>query len=293
VAEPISRNASAPWIAPAGIAGARPRAGGPPTAREQLRSFMGLLERDARVQVRNIGQFIGRVVLSPLLITFVFAFLLPRIGQPLMGAGRAGYGTVLVPGLVALSILGTGVTGAALPLAMEYLRHEMDDRLLAPLPIWAIGIEKILAGAVQALLAGLIVFPIAYFVPASSVAVQVDQWWLLVAVLLLTGLVAGAVGLLLGCLVGPEQFGLLFGVLLTPLLFLGCVYYPWSLLGQFRWLQVGVLVNPLVYMSEGLRAQLTPSVPHMPAWAYFGGLVFWLVVFSLAGLRLFMRRATS
>ena len=30
-----------------------------------------------------------------------------------------------------------------------------------------------------------------------------------------------------------------------------------------RWLQIGVLVNPIVYMSEGLRAALTPTLPHM------------------------------
>ena len=54
---------------------------------------------------------------------------------------------------------------------------------------------------------------------------------------------------------------------------LGCVYYPWSALHSIHWLQIAVLANPLVYASEGLRATLTPQLPHMPAAAFLGVLV--------------------
>ena len=51
---------------------------------------------------------------------------------------------------------------------------------------------------------------------------------------------------------------MLFAVILLPATMLGCVYYPWSALQHIRWLQIAVLINPMVYMSEGLRAVLTP-----------------------------------
>ena len=50
--------------------------------------------------------------------------------------------------------------------------------------------------------------------------------------------------------------------------FLGATYYPWARLSPIPWLKVAVLVNPLVYMSEGFRMALTP-VPHMGAGAIY------------------------
>ena len=76
---------------------------------------------------------------------------------------------------------------------------------------------------------------------------------------MLASLTAGALGLTIGTSVKPQQIGLIFGVVVMPITFLGCVYYPWAALTHIRWLQIGVLVNPIVYMSEGLRAALTPS----------------------------------
>jgi ABC-2 type transport system permease protein len=79
-------------------------------------------------------------------------------------------------------------------------------------------------------------------------------------------------------------------VVVMPITFLGCVYYPWAALGpQLKWLQRGVLVNPIVYMSEGLRASLTPTA-HMPAWLILTMLSFFLVLLSWLGIKGFLRR---
>ena len=95
-------------------------------------------------------------------------------------------------------------------------------------------------------------------------AAHVSSWPFLIAVLILASLLSGALGLTIGTSVQPKQIGLVFGVVVVPITFLGCVYYPWAALGHLRWLQVGVLVNPIVYISEGLRAALTPTMGHMP-----------------------------
>jgi ABC-2 type transport system permease protein len=55
--------------------------------------------------------------------------------------------------------------------------------------------------------------------------------------------------------------------------FLGAAYYPWAQLESLRWLQVLILVNPLVYMSEGLRGALTPQYGHMNYMAVYLGLM--------------------
>jgi ABC-2 type transport system permease protein len=71
------------------------------------------------------------------------------------------------------------------------------------------------------------------------------------------------------------------------------VYYPWAALTHIRWLQMGVLVNPIVYMSEGLRAALTPTTGHMPEVMILGMLVFFLALLTWAGMRGFARRVLS
>jgi hypothetical protein len=56
-------------------------------------------------------------------------------------------------------------------------------------------------------------------------------------------------------------------------------------------LKYAVLLNPLTYVSEGLRAALTPSVPHMPVAAIVGALLALTAFFLWLGLRAFRRRA--
>ena len=76
-----------------------------------------------------------------------------------------------------------------------------------------------------------------------------------------------------------------------PMIFFGCAYYPWAALSVLPWFQKFVLVNPLVYASEGFRAALTPQLPHMPLSLIFGGLAGFCVLFTYFGLRQFERRS--
>jgi ABC-2 type transport system permease protein len=116
------------------------------------------------------------------------------------------------------------------------------------------------------------------------------NYWLLISVVILASLVSGALGLTIGTTVEPRQIGLIFSVVVVPITFLGCVYYPWALLHSVPWLQYAVLLNPIVYMSEGLRAALTPALPHMPAWLILGALVLSVLILGWAGIRGFKRR---
>jgi len=125
------------------------------------------------------------------------------------------------------------------------------------------------------------------------VHVHVSSWPLLVLVVLIGGFVSGAMGLTIGTLFKPNQIGLIFAVIVVPTTFLGCVYYPWAYLAPARWLQILVLLNPLVYMSEGLRAALTPELPHMPTGAVVGALALLTVVLTWAGIRGFLRRVLT
>jgi ABC-2 type transport system permease protein len=256
-------------------------------------AFKALLLRDLHVLLKNLREFIPRTILQPLLLVFVFAYVFPKIGQGIGGTeGAAQFSTMLVAGVLASVILFQGVQAVALPMVQEFgFTREIEDRVLAPLPVELVAIEKIVAGALQCLLAALIVFPIAKFVPATPVDLSFN-WLVLLTVTPVACLMSAALGLTFGTIFDPRTVPLLFGIIVIPLTFLGCIYFPWAQLESIRWLQVLVLINPLVYMSEGFRAALTP-VPHMELWAIYPVLIGFTTIFVWLGLRSFKKRVLT
>ena len=261
-----------------------------------FKAFFGLFLRDLRVLTRELLPFLLRVGMQPLLFLFVFTFILPRMGgaNPMAMAGGLSFGTILLPGLMAVAIMFSGIAAVALPLSGEFgITREIDDRVMCPLPVWAVAVEKVCFSAMQSMVAALMVIPMAYYIPAVPVRANVGNWFLFALVLALSSLLAGSLGLLIGSTVNPKQIGLVFSIVVVPITFLGCVYYPWAWLDKIPWLKYGVLFNPIVYMSEGLRAVVTPSIGHMPWRGILVALVFFTSLLGRLGLRGFLRRVLS
>ena len=264
------------------------------------RAFAGLFLRDLYVLRRELLPFAIRVVMNPLLFLFVFTYIMPHMSggasmnptaAMVTGAPGGGFSTVLLPGLMAVAIMFSGIAAVALPLSQEFgITREIDDRVMCPLPIWAVAIEKIVFSSLQSIVAACIVFPLAYYIPSTPVHAHVESWPFLIAVMVLASLASGALGLTIGTWVKPQQIGLIFGVVVMPITFLGCVYYPWAKLDKMPWLQHGVLINPIVYMSEGLRAALTPALPHMSPLVVLLMLTFFLALLTTFGIKGFLRR---
>jgi ABC-2 type transport system permease protein len=269
------------------------------TAPPQLRqsttgAFAALLLRDLSVLKRNLKEFIPRTILQPLLLVFVFTYVFPKIGQGVGGGGAAAgnFSSVLVAGVVGTAILFQGIQAVALPLVQEFsYTREIEDRVLAPLPVSLVAFEKIVAGGLQCLFAGLIVFPIATVVPATAVHLHIN-WLILLTLIPLGCIMAGALGLFFGTAFEPRTVPMLFGVILIPITFLGCTYYSWLALEPIKWLQVFCLINPLVYLSEGFRAALT-TVDHMSLWAVYPVLIGFVALFTWMGIRNFTKRVIA
>jgi ABC-2 type transport system permease protein len=253
-----------------------------------MRTFVALMLRDVRVLQKQAFPFVLRTVMQPFLLVFVFGYVLPKIGQ-----GPARFADVLLPGLVGTAIIFQGIQAVALPLVQEFgFTKEIEDRVLAPLPIWGVALEKVTIGAVQALIAAIVVFPFVYLIPDKRPDITVDALNLIVIVVLAC-FVSGSLGLTIGTAFSPRQVPLIFSVIVIPITFLGCVYYPWASLDKIRWLQIIVLANPLVYVSEGLRGALTPQFGHMHWLAVYAGILVALGLFAMLGLRGFERRVVT
>jgi ABC-2 type transport system permease protein len=253
------------------------------------KAFGAMLARDAHVARRNVVQIMFQTFLQPLLFVFIF-------GRVMVGRGymRPEYKSLLLPGIIAISMVFTGVWTVAMPLIAEFQwTREIEDRLLAPIDISWIAIEKVIAGMIQAVIAGLVVLPLAWIVLRPGVDIRIQAPFEFVAMVLLVALFSACGGLALGCSMNQQHIGLMFSMILTPMVFFGCTYYPWSALSAFPVLQKIVLVNPLVYASEGLRAALVPQFSHLSTVAVLVALCFFDLLLLLVGLRQFEKKAIS
>ena len=155
-----------------------------------------------------------------------------------------------------------------------------------------IAIEKVIAGALQAVLAGLVVIPLAWLVLRPGIDISIHAPLTFSLIVLLVASFSACGGLALGCSINQQHIGLMFGMVITPMIFFGCTYYPWNALDKFPILQKAVLINPLVYASEGLRAMLVPGFPHLSTVAVLIAL-FFDILLLVVGLRQFEKKAIS
>ena len=244
-------------------------------------------------------EFLPRTLIQPFLLVFVFTFVFPKIGQGIGGHGAtpAAFATLLIAGVVGISILFQGIQSVALPMVQEFgYTKEIEDRVMAPLPVSLVALAKVASGAVQALIAAAIVFPIAAVVPASPVHLQVN-WLVLITLAPLACITGSALGLTFGTVFEPRTVPIMFGVVVIPLTFLGAVYYSWVALTPIKlagvsWLKILVLFNPLIYMNEGFRAALT-NAPHMSLFAVYGALLAFAAFFLYTGVKGFKKRVLS
>lgn len=251
------------------------------------KTFYALLSRDGHVARRNLLPMLLQNLLQPLLLTFVFGRVLTTSGMM-----HADYKNILLPGVMAISMVLSGVQAVAMPLITEFqFTREIEDRLLAPIDIGWLAVEKIAAGMVQALVAGLVVIPAAWLTMGSGVQLSFRPLEFAV-VCLLVAMFSSAGGLVLGCTIGQTQIGLMFSLVIAPMMMFGCAYYPWKSLEAFPILQWAVLINPLVYASEGLRGTLTKA-PHIDTWIVVAALVAINVVLLAVGLKRFHQKAVS
>ena len=279
-------------------------------------ALVALLQRDLTVLKKNFGEFATRTLVQPFLLVFVFLYVFPTIGQGVGGAARPGqsaaqaesvFATILVAGVVGISIMFQGIQAVAMQLSQEFgFTREIEDRVQAPCPVWLVAVAKVLSGAVQGIIASAIVFPIAAVVHAKGVHAHLTFHWLVLVTVLPPACVAfSALGLFLGTRFEPRNLGLMFGFVVLPITFLGGTYYSWTALrpvriGSFHWLQTLVLVNPLIYVTEGLRAALTnprvfpnPHAAHMHLYVIYPALLGACGVFLWLGIKGFRRRVLA
>jgi ABC-2 type transport system permease protein len=221
-----------------------------------LNAFFAILQRDLVVTAREFIPFLLQALMQPLFFLFIFGKVMPS-----SGLAPSNFASLMLPGIVALTGMIAAMQGVTLPLVLDLgFAREIDDRLLSPLPVWWVALEKVLFGAMRGAVASSVIFPLGWWILGPGFAVRADRLPVLIGMIVLTALVGSTIGLLMGTVIKPDQISLMFTLIFTPLLFTGCTYYPWGALKSIGWFQVLVLFNPLTYCSEGLRYSMVPTL---------------------------------
>ena len=254
-----------------------------------LVAVLALCERDLYVTLRReFLAFLSQSLLQPIFFLFVFGRVLPEIG-----AAQGSYGTQLLPGVIALTLVLTALQNVALPLVIEFsFTKEIEDRLLAPIPVAWVAVQKVLIAALRGMVGGVLIIPLGELILPGGVDLSSASWPGMVAMIVVGALAGACLGLVLGTVVPPNRITVAFGLILTPLIFTGAAFYPWQALDSLRWFQILTLANPMTYVSEGMRGAFT-DLPHLADGWVVLGLVVSLTAFGWLGVRGFVRRAVD
>ena len=129
-----------------------------------MTALLALLRRDLQVASRNALLLITSGLTQPVLVVLVFGNVLPRLHLV-----ADEFRTVMVPGLMSITMLMAGVQGVLMPLTIDLSgSREVDERLLAPISVLGVAFEKVVAGAIHAAVAGLIALPAMIFLMQFS-----------------------------------------------------------------------------------------------------------------------------
>ncbi|WBB99997.1 MULTISPECIES: ABC transporter permease [unclassified Solwaraspora] len=254
----------------------------PPVAR----AFGAILWRDLFVAGKDIWFVLAQVLMTPLFMLFIFTQVLT-----MQGIVGAGFADILLPGTVALATFTTALQSVAVPLVKEFgFTREIEDRLLSPLPTALVAVGKLMVATLRGLFAAAVVYPLGALVVGSA-----PGGWsalpLSLVVVLLAGWVGAALGMTLATVLPLQRIQATFSLFVTPIIWTGCVHYPWQRLAEMPWFQVATAANPMTYAAEALRAAMAPHVTHLPAGLCLLVLSGVAAAATAAALRAFARRA--
>lgn len=251
-----------------------------------LRTFFAVLWRDIFVTGRELGPFLAQVVIQPFFMLFIFGTVLTGIGYV-----QGSYVQILLPGIVALNGFLGALQNTTMPLILDFSwTREIEDRLLAPMPITLVAVEKMVFGALRGIVAALLMVPVGFLI-LKGIHWPATAWPGVIGLVSMGSLAGAAVGLTIGTLVPARRIQIMFAVILVPLMFTGSTQFPWHGLSHLRWFQVICALNPLTYVSEGMRSLLLPGTHSIPLTIDLPVLVLSCIVFGTIGIKGFLRRA--
>jgi ABC-2 type transport system permease protein len=192
--------------------------------------------------------------------------------------GNLDYQTFLFPGIVAMSLVGISIS-AGISVIWDREFGILKEILVAPVSRTSIFIGKALGGCITALIQGIIVLSLAFFL---GVPLTLSSFILSIGLMIIISLGLVSIGLIIASLIETiESFGVIMNFLIFPLIFLSGAFYP--LKEAPEWLRIVSSFNPLTYGVEALRYVIigVSSIPF--SFSFITALSFSLVSLLVGG----------
>lgn len=181
-------------------------------------------------------------------ISLYFVIFGSLIGSRIGQMGGFDYMSFIVPGLIMMSVITNSYSNVASSFFSAKWQRNVEEMLVAPVPNWVIVAGYVGGGMARGLLVGCIVTLVALF----FVDIQIHNVWVIIATVALTSATFALGGLINAIFAGSfDDISIIPTFILTPLTYLGGVFYSISLLPEF-WQGVSQ-INPIVYMVNAFR----------------------------------------
>ncbi|GAD78508.1 ABC transporter permease [Vibrio ezurae] len=208
-------------------------------------AFKSLLRKEINRFTRIWVQTLVPPAITMTLYFIIFGNLIgSRIGQ----MNGFSYMEYIVPGLIMMSVITNSYSNVASSFFSAKFQKNIEELLVAPVPTYVIIAGFVMGGVVRGLLVGTIVTLVSLF----FVDLNVHHWGLIIATVFLTSVVFSLGGLINAVFAGTfDDISIIPTFILTPLTYLGGVFYSINLLPDF-WQAVSK-INPIVYMVNAFR----------------------------------------
>jgi ABC-2 type transport system permease protein len=181
-------------------------------------------------------------------ISLYFVIFGSLIGSRIGQMGGFDYMSFIVPGLIMMSVITNSYSNVASSFFSAKWQRNVEEMLVAPVPNWVIVAGYVGGGMCRGMLVGLIVT----LVSLLFVDIQLHNIWVIMATVILTSATFALGGLINAIFAGSfDDISIIPTFILTPLTYLGGVFYSISLLPEF-WQGVSQ-ANPIVYMVNAFR----------------------------------------
>ncbi|CBJ82797.1 putative transport protein (ABC superfamily,membrane) [Xenorhabdus bovienii str. Jollieti] len=240
-------------------------------------------------EITRFGRIWVQTLLPPVItMSLYFVIFGNLVGSRIGEMGGFSYMQFIVPGLIMMSVITNSYANVSSSFFGAKFQGSIEEVLVAPVPTHIIIAGFVGGGVARGVCVGILVTLVSQlFVP-----VQIHSWSMVVITLLTTSIVFSLAGLLNAIYAKTfDDISIIPTFVLTPLTYLGGVFYSLTLLPEF-WQLVSKL-NPIVYMISGFRygflgitdVSLTMTLGMLGIFIFVFYLLAWYLIESGRGLR--------
>jgi len=202
-----------------------------------------------RKEIRRFTRIWVQTLIPPA-ITMALYFVIfgNLIGSRIGDMGGFDYMSYIVPGLIMMSVITNSYSNVVSSFFSSKFQRQIEELLVSPTPNWVILVGYLVGGMGRGLMVGLIVTALSLFFTKLHIA----HLGITLAIILLTSLLFSLGGFINGIFARSfDDISIIPTFVLTPLTYLGGVFYSIQLLPEF-WQKVS-MVNPILYMVNSFR----------------------------------------